>query len=96
MSKAEKKYEECVEILHSLNDVISLVCQLTNVNNRTAMSIVKEALESMEEYENASPEVKAEIEAETDKLYEMLQQDVEVEMSKVDNRKTKKKKDLLN
>jgi hypothetical protein len=96
MSKTEKKYEECVEILHSLNDVISLVCQLTNVHNRTAMSIVREALDSMEEYENASPEVKAEIEAETDKLYEMLQQDVGVEVEKLDNRKKKSKKDLLN
>lgn len=94
MSKSDEKYNECVEILHSLHDVISLVCQLTNVKKRTAMSIVKEALNSMEEYENASPEEKAKIEAETDKIYEMLQEDVKIEVEKLDNRK--KKKDLLN
>jgi hypothetical protein len=96
MNKQEEKYNECVELLHSLHDVIALICQLTDTEGRTAMDIVKESLESMEEFENLSDEERAQIEAETDQLYQMLKQDVAVEEEKVNNRKSKKKKDLLN
>lgn len=96
MNKSEEKYNECVELLHSLHDVVTLICQLTNTEGRSALDIVRESLDSMQEYDNLTPEQKLEIEKETEQLYEMLTQDVEVEQEKVNNRKTKKKKGLLN
>lgn len=92
MSDAEKKYNECVELLYSLHDVITVVCQLTNVRNKTAMQILKESVDSMEEYNNATPEEKAVIEAETDKIFEMLEQELGEELQVTNNRKKKTKK----
>jgi hypothetical protein len=92
MNDAEKKYNECVELLYSLHDVITVVCQLTNVRNKTAMQILKESVDSMEEYNNATPEEKAVIEAETDKIFEMLEQELGEELQVTNNRKKKTKK----
>ena len=92
MSDAEKKYNECVELLYSLHDVITVVCQLNNVRNKTAMQILKESVDSMEEYNNATPEEKAVIEAETDKIFEMLEQELGEELQVTNNRKKKTKK----
>lgn len=57
----QRKYDQCVEILHQLHDAIALCLSMTNeFDNKSALDLIKHSVDQYEEYTKLSP---AEVEA---------------------------------
>lgn len=98
--KSQVKYEQCLEILQSINEVIAIVIQDIEMADLTPMEIILESVNALSVYSRLSPEERAVVEEDTNRMLDQLRDQLEAEAVKVVDNRTdatpKTKKTLLN
>lgn len=93
----QRKYDQCVEILHQLHDSIALCLSMTNeFDNKSALDLIKHSVEQYEEFTKLSPAEVEAIRAESAEFIKALESISE--MIETDNEPAtiQTKKELLN